>query len=157
MLSFVDLSTIMIAGVILDIEVIVVLVFNLSQPLHGFFHTYFGATLVAITLSIVLWPLRKFLNDIVILLGIHQESNYRMILFGSLIGTESHVFLDSFLYLEMNPFYPLLGNPFLDLIPSVMIYDLCIITGILGLVLYVIRILYRKPISFPNVWSEKRD
>jgi hypothetical protein len=143
LIRFLDFSTIMIASVILDLEPLTVLMLNLPLPLHGFFHTYLGATIIAVVLAVSLWPLRNYLNTIMSFFGIHQESNLRTIFLASISGTCSHVFLDSFLYVEMNPFYPLFGNPFLNLVSSQFIYDLCVFAGSLGLVAYVVYVLYR--------------
>ena len=143
-LPFVDFSTVMIASVILDIEPILVLMLNLPIPLHGFLHSYLGATIIAIILAFVLYPMIGTLNKLVAIFGIHQESSLRHILPASFIGTYSHVFLDSFVYLEMNPFFPIIGNPFIGVFPSIFIYSSCIYLGLLGFGVYIIRILYNQ-------------
>lgn len=143
LVPFIDLSAILIGSVILDLEPLAVLMFDLPYALHGIFHTYLAASVVAILLAILLWPLHGTLNTIVSVFGIHQESTLRSIFLGSLIGTYSHVFMDSFLYPEMNPFYPFMGNPFVGLIQGQAIYSFCVISGILGLVMYAGYLLFR--------------
>jgi membrane-bound metal-dependent hydrolase YbcI (DUF457 family) len=138
---FVDLTTIIIASVILDLEPLAVILFHLSMPLHAFFHTYLGATIVACALSVLIYPFRKYLNGIVSLFGLKQESSMRHIISASLIGTYSHVLLDSFLYSEMNPFFPLLGNPFLGLLGFGFVYNLCVVLGLVGFFIYLLRVL----------------
>lgn len=138
---FVDLTTIMVASVILDLEPLAVILLDLPMPLHSFFHTYLGATIVAVILSICIYPFRKYLNDIVSLFGLEQESSFRHIIPASLIGTYSHVLLDSFLYSEMNPFYPFIGNPFVGIITGGFVYTLCLILGFLGFFVYLLRVL----------------
>jgi hypothetical protein len=139
---FVDISTMMIASVVLDIEPIAVIFLGFPSPLHGFLHSYLGATLVAIILSLVIWPMRDSLNSIVSLFGLHQESSLRHIIPASFIGAYFHVFLDSFIYPEMNPFYPLIGNPFIGALPVAFVYSSCVYLGLLGLGIYSLRILY---------------
>ncbi len=139
---FIDLSTVIAASVILDLEPLSVLLLDLPLPLHGFFHTYLGATIVAFLLAIAIWPFRGYLNKIVSIFGMHQESSFRHILPASIIGTYSHVLLDSFLYAEMNPFFPLLGNPFLGIAQGAFVYNICVIFGLLGIGVYILRILY---------------
>ena len=141
---FLDFSTVMVACVILDIEPLSVILFHLPFAAHGFFHSYVGATIVASALSIAIYPFRKYLNQLVSLFGLHQESSFRHIFPASIIGTYSHVILDSFLYPEMNPFYPLIGNPFLGFFQSSFVYDMCVFLGLLGIGVYVVRILYNK-------------
>ncbi|MHA1615201.1 MAG: hypothetical protein ACTSYJ_10175, partial [Candidatus Thorarchaeota archaeon] len=144
LLPFVDLSTIIIASVILDLEPLTVLMLQLPLPFHGFFHTYLGATIVACVLSLAIFPFRGYLNKIVSIFGLHQESSFRQIFPASIIGTYSHVLLDSILYAEMNPFFPLIGNPFLGLFQLVFIYNICIFFGIVGFGVYLLRILYNQ-------------
>jgi membrane-bound metal-dependent hydrolase YbcI (DUF457 family) len=144
---FVDFGTLIIASVILDIEPLVVIMFGLPFPLHGFFHTYLGATTVSVVLAACIWPIRNQLNSIVSLFILRQNSTLLNILPACLIGTYSHVFLDSFIYAEMNPFYPLLGNPFLGIIGSSLVYSFCTFAGLVGVLLYVIRVFYLQPQS----------
>ncbi len=138
---FIDLSTVMIASVILDLEPLAIILFDLPMPLHAFFHTYLGATIVALSLPICIYPFRKHLNAMVSFFGLEQDSSFRHIIAASIIGTYSHVLLDSFLYAEMNPFYPILGNPFLGTLTSGFVYNLCFSLGFIGLFIYLLRIL----------------
>jgi len=140
---FIDFSTVMVASVILDLEPLAVILLGFPSPLHGFFHSYLGATIVAIILSFAIWPMRGSLNSIVSLFGFHQESSLRHILPASFIGTYSHIILDSFIYPEMNPFLPLVGNPFIGVLPVSFLYSSCIYLGLLGIGVFIIRILYK--------------
>ena len=138
---FIDLATLMIASVILDLEPLAVIIFDLPIPLHSFFHTYLGATIVAVLLSVGIYPFRKYLNALVALFGLEQKSSIRQIIPAAFIGTYSHVLLDSFLYLEMNPFFPFLGNPFLGLLDGGVVYNLCLVLGLVGVFVYMVRVL----------------
>ncbi|MFW9834348.1 MAG: hypothetical protein ACFFEK_10160 [Candidatus Thorarchaeota archaeon] len=144
---FIDIATVMIASVILDLEPLAVILFDLPLPLHAFFHTYLGATLVAIVLSLCIYPLRKYLNEFVGFFGLKQQSTFRHILPASFIGTYSHVLLDSFLYSEMNPLYPFLGNPFLGVLSFGFVYNLCVVLGVIGFFVYLLRVLMNIRVS----------
>ena len=144
LLPFIDFSTLIVASVILDLEPLTVLMLQLPLPFHGFFHTYLGATIIACVLSLTIYPFRRYLNKLVSIFGLHQESSFRQIFPASIIGTYSHVLLDSFLYAEMNPFFPLIGNPFLGLFQLVFIYNICIFFGILGIGAYLLRLIYNQ-------------
>ncbi|RDE12878.1 MAG: hypothetical protein C4K48_09440 [Candidatus Thorarchaeota archaeon] len=145
---FIDFTVVMIASVVLDLEPLTIIILDLPLPLHGFFHTYLGATIISLLLTVCIWPLRRYLSRIASILRLHQQSSFRHILPASLIGTYSHVFLDSILYAEMNPLYPLLGNPFLNLVWSISIYDFCVVFGLLGFVLYIVR--FYRSLSSPT-------
>ncbi|MHA1966011.1 MAG: hypothetical protein ACW97G_15665 [Candidatus Thorarchaeota archaeon] len=144
---FIDFTTVMVASVILDLEPLAVIFFSLPMPLHAFFHTYLGATIVALILAIGIFPFRKYLNEIVSFFGLKQESSFRYIIPASLIGTYSHVLLDSFLYAEMNPFFPLLGNPFVGILAGWLVYTLCLVLGIIGFFAYLLRVLLKQGIN----------
>lgn len=144
---FIDFTTVMIASVILDLEPLAVILFDLPIPLHAFFHTYLGATIVAVVLSIGIYPFRKYLNEMVSFFGLEQESSFRHIIPASLIGTYSHVLLDSFLYVEMNPFFPLLGNPFVGALAGGFVYNLCLVLGLVGFFVYMLRVLLNLRVS----------
>lgn len=113
LLKWVDFPTLIIASVILDIEPIMVIVFNFSYPLHGVFHSFFGAFLAALLLIFVMKFLRGYFSPIMEVFKVEQEIKLRSISIGAFLGTFSHVFLDALIYGEMNPFFPLAGNPFL--------------------------------------------
>ncbi len=144
---FIDFTTIMIASVILDLEPLVIILFDFPMPLHAFFHTYLGATIFALSLSICIYPFRKHLNAMVSLFGLEQDSSFQHIIAASIIGTYSHVLLDSFLYAEMNPFYPILGNPFLGVMTGEVVYNLCFSLAFVGLFVYLLRVLLNLRVS----------
>ena len=141
---FFDIIALLIASVILDIEPLIILALGTGAPLHGIMHTYLIATPVAMLVSGIIWLLRGPLYQLLSLFGIEQEASKMRIMISSLIGTNSHVLLDSFIYPEMNPFYPIMGNPFLGLISTTAIYQFCLICGIAGIILYIFRFLIRK-------------
>jgi hypothetical protein len=144
---FIDFVAVLVASVVLDIEPMFVLFLNLGGPLHGLSHTYLIATLVSCAMTGVLWFLRDEITAIASIFGVVQEPTKLGILAASLFGTYSHVFLDSFLYAEMNPFFPVLGNPFLGLVASAAIYQFCLYCGAIGALLYIVRfcVLKRGP------------
>lgn len=134
-----NLVAVLVGSVILDIEPMLVLFLGLGGPLHGISHTYLVATLVSVIVTGVLWVFREPIKSVSSVFGVVQEPRKISIFIGSIFGTYSHVFLDSFLYPEMNPFFPLLGNPSLGLFGLTLVYDFCLYCGIIGLALYVVR------------------
>ena len=140
-----DLPTLLVASVIPDVEPFYVMYFHVSDyPLHGFFHSYIGSSILAVLVALVIYPLKNQLNKIMVNFRISQKSSFKKILFTSFVGVYFHVFLDSFLYEEMSPFYPLQGNPFINLLVAYgkysVIYGFCSITALLGIILYFYKI-----------------
>ncbi|MHA1616144.1 MAG: hypothetical protein ACTSX9_02430 [Candidatus Njordarchaeales archaeon] len=140
---FLDIFALCLGSVILDLEPLYYLLFTYKGPYHGLFHTFLGATVAGVFLSIILYPLRRYYLWLVKLFKLEQSTSFRKILVSSLIGTYSHVILDMFLYPEMKPLYPILTNPFLNMLPSVTIYEICIVGFLVAVPLYIIRIIIR--------------
>lgn len=99
-----NVPALLVGSVILDIEALYLLLTG-ADYLHGVFHSYLGASIVSLALGLL----------------------FRKIFLSFLVGTYSHVFLDSFLYLDMQPFWPANVNPFLGLIDSGSVYGFSII------------------------------
>ena len=140
-----DLPTLLVASVIPDLEPFYVMYFHVSgYPLHGFFHSYLGSSILALLVVFIVYPLRGLLSRIMVAFRIPQKSSFKKILFTSFVGVYFHVFLDSFLYPEMMPFYPSQGNPFIDTLSAYgsysVIYGFCSITALLGIALYFYKI-----------------
>ncbi|MGY5862402.1 MAG: hypothetical protein RTU09_08545 [Candidatus Thorarchaeota archaeon] len=138
---FVDITALLLSSVLVDVEPLYVIMFAPGLPYHGILHTYVGATGIAILNAVIVWFLRDWTRQILAIFKIDQNSSFIRIFGISLLGTYSHVLLDSFLYPEMNPFFPLMGNPFLGLVSSAVVYQFCTICLFLGLVLYSVRFL----------------
>lgn len=139
-----DLLTLVTASVIPDVEPFCVLLFNLSAPSHGFFHSYLGASILAVLAAVIVYSLEDMLTNIMLKFQVSQKSSFKKILFTSFAGAYFHVFLDSLLYSEMKPLYPLQGNLFVGVIPIHIaygvVYGFCGISLIFGVVLYVYKI-----------------
>jgi membrane-bound metal-dependent hydrolase YbcI (DUF457 family) len=72
---------------------------------------------------------------------IDQKSSLRKIGLAAVAGIYLHIILDSRVHADIRPFYPLLGNPFLDesVASIVNVYIICLLSGIGGIIVYVIR------------------
>jgi len=153
LLQVFDLPLLLVSSVIPDVEPLYALTFQPSLPLHGFFHSYLGASILGVLVAVVLYPLRDLPNRIMASLRLPREvSSFKKALLTSLFGVYSHIFLDSFLYDEMMPFYPLEANPFLS-VASVyirygIVYGFCSLSFLLGFALYIYRI--RRDADSPN-------
>ncbi|MGC9345423.1 MAG: hypothetical protein ACP5ER_01340 [Candidatus Bathyarchaeales archaeon] len=99
---------------------------------------------MAVLVAFIVYPFRNLLNKIIMVFRISQKSSFKKILFTSFTGVYSHVFLDSFLYEEMHPFYPLQGNPFFGItsvyVASMAVYGFCGISFIFSIILYLYKI-----------------
>ena len=130
---FIDLTAFLLGSVVLDIEPFFALITgNIRQP-HHFFTCFLGGILGAI---IVLTILNVFKS-----LRFPRHSSNLRIFFSGLIGCWIHIIFDSFMHYDVSPFWPFDFNPFLNLISISQNYFLCIILGVIGLGLLMIKII----------------
>ncbi len=111
-------------------------------PIHRFFHTYLGATLVAIVVILFgkpicesilrLWnsslsePQRAWL-------GVKPKISTMAAVIGAFFGSYSHVFLDSIMHSDMHPLAPFSNdNSLLYIISIERLYAACFLAGIFG-------------------------
>ena len=131
--------TFIIANVIVDIEPFLVLTYNLNYPLHGYLHTIVGAIILGLTLSCIMYVLRGSLDKLFKLLKLVEKGvNLKGFVTAGVGGTLIHVLLDSPIYSDIRPFYPLDVNPLYNPSLTPEIYLFCTITIMIGLVLYLI-------------------
>ena len=139
--SFLHLPTLLVASVAVDVEPLVVLLFNLDAPLHGPLHSFLGAAALGLAIAAAMYALEGTLTPLYEALAIpRHKSGFKGYLAAALIGTWSHVLLDAPLYAEMRPFFPLSGNPFLDPGLSFAVYGLCAMSFLLGSAGYIARV-----------------
>ena len=133
------------AQILMDIQPVVAVVTGRGN-LHGFSHTYIGATLIAILSAltgrwIYGWCMRFAEKDFTPYQRRLFDVPARLttaVCFGSaVIGTFSHVLLDSIMHADLEPFYPFNQSNTLLLIVSITtLYKICVYTGIAGAALY---------------------
>lgn len=135
------------AQIIMDIQPLLVMLSGHGH-LHGFSHTYIGATLLAILSALS----GKYLSEIgLFILGLNR--NWRVNIawwvcfVSAFIGTYSHVLLDSVMHIDVTPFWPLsTSNKLQGIISISMLYQVCLYSAAAGGVLYFVidRIMKRN-------------
>jgi len=153
LIYYIDFPTLLVTSLILDIEPFLVLLLDLNYPLHGFFHSFLGGIIIILLLSFFMFKIRPILNPITDFFKIEQKSSFLNILTASIIGIYSHILLDAPLYSDMQPFFPLNFNPFLNAsgVPEITIYLFCAYCFIAAIMLYFIRL----AIKFKNKNNKK--
>jgi membrane-bound metal-dependent hydrolase YbcI (DUF457 family) len=134
------------AQVTMDIEPLVHMM--RGDRVHGFTHTYLGATVVGLATLAVARLLTRWLSGLwsdtlrTGGLGWLAEPNsggWMPVFIGTFAGTYSHVFLDSIMHADMTPLAPFAeGNTLLHSLSYAGIHIVCVVSGILGLCAWVI-------------------
>ncbi len=138
--NYLDFPTFLIANIIIDIEPLTVLLIGLNSPLHGFFHSFIGGTIASMFLTMIVLRVRRFVSPLMEFFYREQNWSRRKILSASISGVILHIFLDSFLYTDIRPFYPFRGNPLLSGWPmGFTVYSFCVFSAVAGLIIYLYK------------------
>jgi len=136
------------AQIVMDLQPLLVMITGYGH-LHGFSHTYLGASLIAILSAFS----GKYLSEFGLrLLGISKRETpikiaWWVVFLSAFIGTFSHVFLDSIMHADVQPYYPVsLYNDLWGIISVSMLHKICIYSGLLGTAIYYI-VLYQQKVK----------
>jgi membrane-bound metal-dependent hydrolase YbcI (DUF457 family) len=135
-----DLPALLVASTVIDFEPLCVLVFRLNYPLHGIFHTFVGSSVLAVLTALVLYFLREKIKRIMAIFRLQQNSSFKKVLWSSIFGIYFHIVLDSFLCIDIKPFFPFEGNPLYGLVSPWDVHFFCGISYVAALLLYVLRL-----------------
>lgn len=141
------------AQILMDLQPLFVILTGIGH-LHGFSHTYIGATLIAIVSALT----GRWLSELVLKFLRRDFTEYQRVFFdisrkvtvvtsfvSAFIGTFSHVLLDGIMHADVEPYYPVTAanNSYL-LVSIETLYKLCIYTGIIGAIIYLsIRLIFK--------------
>lgn len=123
------------AQIIMDIQPLIVLLTGVGH-LHGFSHSYLGATAIGIGSALTgkyaaEFTLRR--SGRICFLPI----SWPVAFVSALIGSYSHVLLDGIMHADLEPFAPFSrDNPFLGFISIDALHQFCLASGLLGVGLY---------------------
>ena len=142
-----------VSQILIDLEPLIRIIRD-DAILHGPTHTYLGAipiALLAMPLTRWLYPwLARFTNYQLTAhrlswLRIAAQAKWSSIAAGCLLGTLSHVLLDSFMHSDMHPLAPFAdGNAILHSISLSALHLGCITAGVLGLLLWLAQAIARR-------------
>lgn len=113
--------------IVMGIQPLIVLISG-EGHLHGFSHTYIGATLIAAFSALTgkhlsqfgLWLLR-------ITPSVRVNIAWWVVFLSAFIGSYSHVLLDSIMHSDVQPFYPASQeNMFLEMLSISALHKLCL-------------------------------
>lgn len=125
------------AQIVMDIQPLVV-IFTETGRLHGFSHTYLGASLLAAFSALS----GKYVGEIgLFMMGGNARGAFiipwKVAFLSAFIGTFSHVLLDSIMHLDLRPFYPVTAvNPMLGVISNASLHGLCVLSGLVGAMVF---------------------
>ena len=103
-----DLPSLLLANLTIDIEPGIAMLFDLGDVPHGFAHTLAGGTLVGAATGLALWAIKGRLESA---FGDVYALQARVAMLSGAVGCWIHVLLDAVMYDYLQPFFPLEANP----------------------------------------------
>lgn len=135
----VDLPVFVLVNVAVDIEPLLVLLFGLNYPLHGYAHTLLGSAIVGLAFGALAYRFGAQLEHGMAGLHLQYRSGLRKALLSGVAGAWMHVIMDAFLYDDLKLFYPFSGNPLLGLISMPKMYLACELALLPAIALYFLN------------------
>jgi len=144
--KYIHAPTFILANIILDIEPLLVLTIGLNYPLHGYLHTFIAAVVVGVVFGLGMFFLERIMHPFYKKLLLEPEATFKKTNFiiAGVFGTMLHVLFDSPLYWDIKPFYPLTVNPLYGSVFSLEIYLLSLWLGVLGVVFYLLVLIFKS-------------
>jgi hypothetical protein len=107
-----------------------------NYPVHGHIHSLIAATAVGLSIGAVVHGFGIWFSPLlgtVSRSGIRAEWNWMGTLLGGAFGGTTHSLLDSLMYREIEPFWPLASiNPLFGHVRTNLILLLCVVAGLAG-------------------------
>ena len=131
--------------IVMDIQPLVVMLTG-EGHLHGFSHTYIGATLIAVFAGLTGKHLSELGLALLRIQTIGQPKIAWWVSFlSAFIGSYSHVLLDSIMHSDVEPFFPVTqANELEGLISVAALHKLCLYGGFVGAAVYYLVAWYRR-------------
>lgn len=144
--KYLHVPTFILANVVLDIEPLLVVLFRLDYPLHGYMHTLLSAVAVGLILGFVMFRLETSIKPFYRKTKLEADNNLRLksFLLAGIFGTTLHILFDSIMHSDIQPFFPLSANPLLNSSFSgqLGVNIVCMWLGIFGIAYYVVLLVY---------------
>ena len=143
--KWVDIPVFLLANVVIDIEVGIIMMFNLGTWRHRYTHTFIGGFLVGIILALVSYPLRGLYKKIMSIFRLSYNTNFLKMLAWSILGVWFHILIDAFDHWDVRPFWPYSSkNPFYDIVTDYQVKMICLVFWVFLLILLTINYVIGK-------------
>ena len=128
------------ANVLIDVEPLYFMVTH-QYPLHRFFHTYIGASLILVA-TLALFVSARWLASVLWVPNLLKWKELALVpvVIGAAAGAYSHIVLDSLMHSDITPFAPFSdANPLLRAVSLSTLHWSCLGAGAMGLCVLGIR------------------
>jgi len=104
--KWLDIPVFVLANVIVDIEVLVVMLFDLGWPRHRYCHTFLIGAAVGALWGLAAWPLRNLFKKIMQLLRIPYKTSLPKMVISGILGLWLHILIDGAYHFDIKILWP---------------------------------------------------
>ncbi len=104
--KWIDIPVFVLANVIVDIEVLVIMLFNLGWPRHRYCHTLLVGAAVGALWGVAAYRLRHLFKKIMQLFRIPYKGDLRKMVVSGVLGVWLHVLIDATYHSDVKIFWP---------------------------------------------------
>jgi membrane-bound metal-dependent hydrolase YbcI (DUF457 family) len=150
--KYIDLPVFVLTNVVVDLEVLAVVLFNLNYPLHGPCHTFLVGIVVGIICGLIAYPFRNLFQSVMNFLQLSYQPGVIKMAVSGVLSVWLHVTLDSIVHWDVQPFWPIAGNPLFKLVSVSTIFTICEVCCIAAVIIFpaLVYSAYRKRKANPN-------
>jgi membrane-bound metal-dependent hydrolase YbcI (DUF457 family) len=141
---YMDIPIFIGVNVAVDIEPLLVMVFDLDYPLHGYCHTLLIGGMIGLLFASMAYPLRGLIGMGMKLFKLPYAPTYLKMAASGILGAWLHVLFDAPLYADIKPFFPSAENPLRGILSPHTIYGFCTISFLPALALYLFVVIRAK-------------
>lgn len=139
--------------IVMDIQPLLVIISG-EGHMHGFTHTFVGATLIALFSALS----GKYLSEWALMLfsnGAERSVNirWRVAMGSAFAGSFTHVLLDSIMHADIEPWSPFSPvNELLGIVSVEALHKMCVYSGLAGAVIYFVMnfLIARRSYTLPR-------
>lgn len=142
--KWIDVPVFVLANVIVDIEVLVVMLFNLEGPIHRYCHTFLIGAAVGALWGVAAYPLRNLFKKIMQLFRIPYKTSLSKMLISGILGLWLHILIDGAYHFDVKILWPNISISLWKMIHRHLgqgkIETICLIFFLAGLVPYLFAV-----------------
>ena len=142
--KYIDIPVFVLANVIVDVEVLVINLLELGQPIHRYAHTLLLGAATGIIWAIAAYPLRHLFKKIMQIIHIPYQTNFRKMVFAGVLGVWLHVVMDAIYHWDVPLLWPSKARPLWHLVSHGQLKNICIAFLVAALILYVTIVVSHK-------------
>ncbi|UCC22565.1 MAG: hypothetical protein JSW23_00375 [Planctomycetota bacterium] len=143
--KYIDVPVFVLANVIVDIEVLVLNLFQTGWPMHRYAHSLLVGAAVGVIWAIVAYPLRHLFKRIMQIIRIPYQTNLRKMVISGVLGAWLHVVIDAIYHWDVLLLWPSTARPLWQLVSRGQLKAICIGFFVPAVILYVITaVSYKK-------------